>query len=481
MKKQTLYIIITLVVALILGGLLLLLYFTDPARNPDPQDTSYVEEGGTLISRDVATVVSLKVKNPEADFTIVRDPEAEAEDSTDTLHYTFEGYEDMGVKSGTLAAAVSNIAQLDYTKEIGEVPDVNIYGLDGSFTAVATFEDGSTEEVTFGITPGESTGRYVLYKGKVYICAINSLFMTGMETNLGNLSWTINPYEDGDGNYYNYLNSFSISGTNFEKDIEIVFDSERYDYVMTKPVAAVASTELMESIAQSLAYVETRSVAAVNPDEAKLAELGITDPYCDLNFMLNGNAHRITLGGQSSPGFRYACIDGDTSVVYTLSDVYYSSWADTTETKLRDGYVYLKMIYDVNKITIETQDKSAVIEITREVNEDLSTEGSITYNYFAKLNGKDVEYDKNVNNFYTEIIGIPFVNMTELEITGEPVVTVKYGEYDSDKETVLEFYKAKDQESRIVALLDGEYSATVRDTSIEDFLTAFDTFLANNK
>lgn len=481
MKKQTLYIIITLVVALVLGGLLLVLFFTDPARNPSEAETSVVEEGGTLISRDVASLVSLEVKNPSSQFTVVRDPEAEAEDTTGTLHYTITGYEDMGVKSGTLAAAVQNVALLEYTKEIGEVADISIYGFDGSYTATATFEDGSTESLEFGITPGESTGRYVLYKGKVYICSVNSLFMTEMEKQLGNVSWTVDSYQDEDGNYYNYLNSFIISGKNFENEIEINFDPERFDYIMTKPVSAVAGIELMESIAQTLAYVETTSVVAVNPDEAKLAELGITEPYCDLSFMLNGNAHRITLGNQSTPGYRYACLDGDMSVVFTLSDIYYGTWADTTETKLRDGYVYLKMIYDVNKITLETADKKAVIDITREVDEELSTEDSVSYKYFAKLDGKEIGYDKNVNTFYTEIIGIPFVNMNELEPEGEAILTVKYGEYDSEEETVLEFYKAKDQESRIVAYLNGQYSATVRDTSITDFLAAFDEFLANNK
>ena len=481
MKKQTLYIIITLVVALVLGGLLAVLFFTDPARNPDKEDVSYVEEGGTLISRDAAAMVSLKVKNPSSEFTIVRDPEAEAQDTTGTLHYTFEGYEDMGAKSGTLAAAVENIAALKYTKEIGEVQDVNIYGLDGTYTAVATFEDGSTEELVFGITPGESSGRYVLYKGKVYICAINSLFMIEMEKNLGDVSWTINPYQDNEGNYHNYLNTFVISGKNFENEIEINFDSQYYDYVMTKPVAAVAGTDLMESIAQSLSYVETSGVAAVNPDEAKLAEFGLTEPYCDLNFVLNGNAHRITLGNQSNPGFRYAYLDGDKSVVYTLSDVYYGTWADTTETKLRDGYVYLKMIYDVNKITVEANGKTAVIDLTREVNEELTTEGSVTYDYFAKLDGKEIEYNNNVNVFYTDIIGIPFVNMEEMETEGEPVLTVKYKEYDSEAETVLEFYQAKDQDSRIVAFINGKYSATVRDTSIQDFIASFENFLEKNK
>ena len=481
MKKQTLYIIITLVVAVILGGLLLLLYFTDPARTVETDAASTEEEGGVLISHDAAGLVSIKVTNPSSEFTIIRDSAAEAEDDTGTLHYTIEGYEDFGVKSGTLSAAALCFTELSYTKEIGEVADVTVYGLDGSSRAVATFEDGSTEELVFGITPGESSGRYVLYNGKVYICAVNALYMTSLENQLGNLTWTIDPYSDDEGNYYNYLNSFLISGTNFEREIEINFDPDTYDYVMAKPVSAVASIDLMESMATSLAYFETYSVAAVDPDEAKLAELGLVEPYVDMHFMLNGNAHRITLGNQAGAGYRYGYVDGDKSTVYTISETYYSAWADVTETMLRDGYVYLKMIYDIDKITVKTQEKTAVIDISREVNEDLSTDSSISYDYFAKLDGKDVEYSGNVNSFYAEIIGIPFVSMTELEVTGEPVVSITYSEYDSDEDVVIEFYRAKDQENRIVALINGEYSATVRDTSIQDFLTAFDSFLANNE
>lgn len=481
MKKQTIYIIITLVVAVILGGLLLLLYFTDPARDPAENTVSTVEEGGVLITNDPASLVSIKVKNSGGEFTVVRDPEAEAQDETGTLHYTIEGYEEMGVKSGTLAAAATCFTNLEYVKEIGEVEDVTIYGLDGSNTALATFDDGSTEELVFGNIPGETSGRYVLYEGKVYICSVNSLYVTGIETLLGNVSWTIQSYEDEEGNAYNYLNEIILKGKNFEREIRISFDPESYDYIMTEPVAAVAGTEIMEAIAQSLAYFETYSVAAVNPDEDKLAELGFDEPYCEMSFMLNGNAHSITLGDQDTAGYRYGIVDGDKSMVYVISEAYYASWADTSETKLRNGYVYLKMIYDVNKISVEANGKSAVIDISREVNEELSTDNSITYNYSAKLNGKEIEYDNNVNTFYTEIIGIPFVNMNELEITGEPVVTVKYGEYDSEKETVLEFYKAKDQENRIVAYLDGEFSATVRDTSIQDFIAAFESFLAENE
>ena len=66
-------------------------------------------------------------------------------------------------------------------------------------------------------------------------------------------------------------------------------------------------------------------------------------------------------------------------------------------------------------------------------------------------------------------------------VKGEAIVTIKYREYDSEAETVLEFYQAKGQDSRVVAFINGKYSATVRDTSIQDFIASFENFLEKNK
>lgn len=474
MKKQTKYILITLAIAIVLGGVLAALYFTDPARQESSQESSASSAADTtLLTKDESELKSIKVKNTKSEFTILTE-----KNSQDEVTYTIKDYEKFNLKTATLESAAGMFLSLSYTKEIGEVDDLDSYGLNGDVQATATYSDGSEVTIVIGATPGETTGNYILFDGKVYIATINTLYSNPIEEQISTISWTIDQYTDDSGNSFSYLNSIDLKGTNFDREIEMVYDDSESDYLLKKPVEAGGSVTLAESLATTLLTFSTDSVVAVNPTDAKLTEMGFDTPYCDMSFTLNGISHQITLGNKSDTS-RYCYVDGDKTVIYLVANDTTSAWADTNEVKFRDGYILIKMITSVNKLNIDADGKSIQVDFERTKNEDSSTDTQTVYDYTAKLNGKEIEY-KTVTSFYKNVIGIPMVNMQELEKTGDPVITISYNHYDGSPETKLEFYKSKDKDNRYVCYIDGEYSATVRDTSINDFLESFNDFVAAN-
>lgn len=469
MKKQTKYIIITLAILVLLGGVLALLLKTSPSQ--EEGDTSSAESGEklTLISKEENDIESISVKNTEDEFTIVPvDADSEIRD------YTIKGYEKYELTTAEINLASSFFATLPYTKELGKVDDPSSYGLDGSVCVTAKYKDGTETDIQIGMVPGESSGRYILYDGKVYISDISEIFVKSAMSRIQPASWQIQPYADEQGTQYSILNNISLSGTNFERDIKMEYNDDDIEYDLIKPVPAKGSNKKADEVAKALLSFSTSDVVKVEPTEEDIKDMGLADPYCQLDFTVNEISHSITLGNRVDNS-RYCMVNGDKNLVYTVSMETVAPWAESEESQYRDDYILLKMIFDVSKLDITVGDTSCVIDFERTVNEEKSTEEKESYDYTAKVNGKDIEYE-SIKEFYADLISVQTLSIKEMESDSEPVATVVYSHYDGSEDQTLEFYKSKDNDKRYVCYLDGEYTATVRNTSVDQFMEDFKAF-----
>lgn len=473
MKKQTKSIIISLVVVVILGAVLAFLLLNNPDKVTDEKDIESTaaelkDENPLLIENEESNISYIEISNESGTYTVI--PVV----SGDDIVYAIKDLETTAqVNTSMLANAASVFTKLEMKKEIGETDDLAQYGLDGSAKAVCKYKDGTEVELLIGTTPGESSGRYVYYDGKVYICTVNSLFVSGVEKLMVSASWEIESLTDERGNPYNQLDYVELTGSNYERDIAMHYDDDEVDFLLTSPVNCIGSVTMAENLSTALGAFSTNGTEKINPTDEELEAYGILSPFADAKFSINGEEHEICLGSRCDNG-RYCTVNGDNTVVYTVSDSLYTSWTDYTEINFRDGFVQLRPIYAVNAYDVTVGDKTIEATFSREPKDDN------TYDYSAKLYGKDIEYE-TVRKFYASTIGIPLLNMAELEKEGEPVITIHYSYYDgSDKATTVEYYKTKDADNRYVAYLDGSYTATVRDTSVQEYLDSFDAFVEAN-
>ena len=91
--------------------------------------------------------------------------------------FTFKGWEDEDVNLSEALSAARTFYTLYSVKEIGEVEDLSEYGLNGDGTIKAEVEylDGTKDTIIVGSAAGESSGRYALIDGKVYIAAFSEV------------------------------------------------------------------------------------------------------------------------------------------------------------------------------------------------------------------------------------------------------------------------------------------------------------------
>lgn len=486
MKKTTKYVIITAAIALVLGGILAVLYFTDPAKTEEESSSSSTSSAAeqSLLKRNASELKSITVKGENADFTILaKEEEASSESSESSsssesepqMVYSVEGYEDYDMKQSNLKSAAGNFTNLTYIKELGEVENLSEYGLDNGTVATATYSDGTSETFTVGREPGETAGRYILYKGKVYVSAVNQVYYTPLEEQINPVSWSITDVTDEDGNTYSNLDKFIISGEKYPRKVEMYFDEDSFDYSVTEPIKSGGSMTYATTLMDALKEFNAGTIVKTEATEEDLKEYGFETPYADMTFAINGEEHSIVVGAKEGND-RYIYVDGNKKIIYKIANNTLAPWADADETKFRDGYVNILMITKVNKITVEGKSGKTVIDLSRTVNEEKSTENQTSYDYTAKRDGVDIVY-KNITKFYSNLISIPILNMQETATTGEALFKITYGYYDGSPETKMEFFQSAESEDRYIVKIDGEYNSTIRKSSIDAVEKALADFI----
>lgn len=483
MKKTTKYIIVTLAVVVVLGAVGAFLFFTDPANQAaeESSSTSSSAEERVLIKRTASELQSIRVQGENADFTLLaKEEEATGESSASSesepaMVYSIEGYEGYDFKQANLKAAARNFADLTYVKDLGEISDLEQYGLIDGTVATATYKDGTTETFMVGVEPGETAGRYILYKGRVYVSSINQVYYSTLEEQITPVSWTIEDVTDEDGNTASTLDMFKIVGEKYPRAVELVYDPKSFDYIMNAPIPSGGSISFSNDLIEVLRSFNAGTVVKIKATEEDLKAYGFDDPYAEMSFTINGETHSITVGAKNGSN-RYIYVDGNRNVIYEIANSSLSTWADAGEAKFRDGYVNILMITKVNKITVEGPSGKTVIDLARTVNEEKTTDTVTSYDYTAKRDGVDIVY-KNITKFYSNLISIPILNMEEAPTTGQPVFTITYGYYDGSPETTMEFYQSAESEDRYIARINGIYNSTVRKSSIDSVDKALAAFI----
>ncbi len=488
MKKTAKYILITVVVLLALVGGIVVLYFTDPARQPVEEESSEYAEAVYIIDDEEENIESVEISGPNGDYTIVQneieleleetdDEEEEAEPVYELL-YSYEGYENYTINYEELDSSTRGLVYLRSSREIGpadEIEDLADFGLDkdSATTMTVNFDDGNVVELNVGVASSGTIGRYVEVDGVVHIANINDMFFEDFIDLVLPYSYVSTPTVET----YSIIEYLKLSGTGFDEPIELYYDAPTYKYMMSTPLATEAGITVMDTLTGALESFTSGEVVKIDVTEEDIEDYGLNEPFATMEYSVNGDEHTLSVSEQYGTD-RYLIADNNTTIIYRVKASDVEIWAEATVEDLRSTTVYLPAIMNCDDFNIKTSDVDLKVDMSRAVNEDTSTDAQVIYKYSGTVDGKEIEYD-NITGLYMAIISIASFSYEPLEHEEEPTVTFTFNYYDDFQNggtDVLEYFDAG--EDRYVAYINGEYTSTVRASSIEDkFLTSLDTFL----
>ncbi len=470
MSNTKKYIGICLALLVLMGGGLYFILLIPESNEDDPvYDSGTYEENVTtdILIMDISLLESVGFENEYGQFEIlVSQDEETADDGSLLYNYTVKDYEDFAHNEIMLESAVERASNLVANRVLGELEDLEPYGLsEPRATISVNLKDGTSHTLYLGDEAADTDGMYVLYNEQVYICDMNTAFLNPIEASGDPYHLVIEDLENEDGSTYSQLEEMSLSGSYYEEVINIVYDNDAGTYLIDSHGSVQANATEMENIASSLSNISASAVEKYNPTEEELLEYGLRDVYQRLEFILNGETHSINLSKENEDGSYYMYADDDKTVIYTVPDTVVGTWNDKDYLSLRSDYVFLPAVSDVLELYIDINGKVADVKIDRTEVESASTDEQTAYQYSAKVNGEEILYD-NFTAFYLELISVPVLNDEELEYGETPIISVNFVYHDgtSDK---LEFFTSLENEGRAVAVLNGEYLITVRSEDLD--------------
>lgn len=473
MKKNLKYILIMLLVLLVLGGAaaLLLLPQGGGEDSSSAVGSSSAVENETITNRETADVKAVTVENASGSFVLVPDGE----------EFTLQGYESYPINRSTVRNTVDQLVSLQVARNLGEQSSLEDFGLSGTecVNVELQYKDGSSDKLVLGATPGETTGRYVLKDGKVYVGlgVADQLYGDGFgyfSSSLYSIPNRTEETTDDEGNTESkeaedILYRLKLTGTQFPEPIELGYDKKAVSqYLISTPIVAESGNTAMTTVMDDLKALEQADgVVAAGLDDGLLAKYGLQEPAAVAEFDLNSETHTVSVSAVQEDGTRYLLLD-DNDLVYQVQDSAVSSWAAADLLTLRQGYIWLANIMQVQQTTITVEgDMAYAFTTTREKDEERSTDETPYYNLTVKnAAGQTLDYE-TYQDFYQDLLAVAVMSEEQPETTGSLVCEVEYQYFDGGKDTVR-FYSSG--EGRCVAELNGAFNGIVRSSDLTKLL-----------
>ncbi len=485
MSKTKQYIFILVAVLAVLGAALYFILQTPEVVEDTFVDSGTYEELETtqILDIDLSRIASVSVKNEVDEFNILvseevltQEVDGETVESVE-YNYTIEGYESFHLNEIMLETAVTGLSVFTSNKELGEVEDLSLYGLEpAKSTITMTLTDGTVLELLMGDTAGETSGSYVLYEGNVYIADMNTSFLNSVESCGVNYQVDIVSYETEDGTAYDQIEKLAISGTAFETPIDIAYDEEKMEYLMISHKGEEVSLSAMDEYLSTFLSMASSTVERYNPSDEELEVYGLLNPVATVNFTINGVDYSVSLGNKSDSGAYYMYEEDNKTAIYTLPATTAEQFINTDYLSLRSTYVYLPQIEDVSALSIDMDGVKSEITIESEISEELSTETQTAYEHTVTLNGEEIIY-QNLTAFYLDIISVPVLNAEQSSYGDTPRIKIEFTYLDGSVD-ILEYYVSQEDASRAIAVLNGEYYITARTEDVEKLIETYEEFVS---
>lgn len=529
LSKTTKTVIIAAAVLLALGAVLLALVMTSPKEDAgsgksdvsgqsgtsEPSGTSGTAESGdsstasqadekvTINSYEQENVLKLEVVNQTGSFSFdrasreVSSTDDDGNVSTSTQYYwTSPELDGISRNDSTIGAFVRSMAGLSASSMVEEnAADLEKYGLAEPLSDVRmTFDDGSTNEVLFGIrNPAATNYVYCCVKGSNDVMQV-SYYSTGSAfydiKDFVSLVLT----DSYDANNPQELEYLTIERKDLSEPVEIEYmfdvaaEAEDEDSVVTtfnshritSPITAELDTTSGQTICYGLYALSAASCQYIDPTDENIAQTGLDDPYCRISFKYGGKARVLLLGNEiressddsdgeslSSVTGYYAMFEGD-RLIYAISTSN-APWYTFKVQDIMSRRPISPYIYTVDKLTVTTPDGEYVFTVDGDSDEH-------TFYY----NGEALD-DSNFKSFYQHLITSMGEELFFEEADYEPYIKVQFDYREEYYDTygrssdVLEFYKSDDRKS--IVRVNGDVLYKVRQVYTDRLLSNLDALL----
>ena len=529
LSKTTKTVIIAAAVLLVLGAVLLVLVMTSPkedagsgnsdvsgqsgtsessgtsgtAESGDSSTASQADEKVTINSYEQENVLKLEVVNQTGRFSFdrasreVSSTDDDGNVSTSTQYYwTSPELDGISRNDSTIGAFVRSMAGLSASSMVEEnAADLEKYGLAEPLSDVRmTFDDGSTNEVLFGIrNPAAANYVYCCVKGSNDVMQV-SYYSTGSAfydiKDFVSLVLT----DSYDANNPQELEYLTIERKDLSEPVEIEYmfdvaaEAEDEDSVVTtfnshritSPITAELDTTSGQTICYGLYALSAASCQYIDPTDEDIAQTGLDDPYCRISFKYGGKARVLLLGNEiressddsdgeslSSVTGYYAMFEGD-RLIYAISTSN-APWYTFKVQDIMSRRPISPYIYTVDKLTVTTPDGEYVFTVDGDSDEH-------TFYY----NGEALD-DSNFKSFYQHLITSMGEELFFEEADYEPYIKVQFDYREEYYDTygrssdVLEFYKSDDRKS--IVRVNGDVLYKVRQVYTDRLLSNLDALL----
>lgn len=470
-KKRVLPLIVTLCVALVLGGGVAAAYFGGLF---DAEETSEVSEETSEVllpsladysETGVSAIKKITVKNETGTYSLVPNQDGAM---------AVEGYGELPRD----ASAVENLL-VQYTAVtpdlvIAESPtdeQLAACGLDKPTISVKTqYTDGKTLTVVYGrLATGADAGYYGmvpngdtiwLFREDYYQAAMNDKTYY-----IGKTLITAPTPLESDTVGAAKLKEMTLSGGGRFDDVKLRYvkpsDGPSIQlcgkYVVEKPYSHPADNDVVGEWDTSLCGLYGATVEAIHPtaDELKAFGLGDACTVAKLTFGVyaatdeEGNAlekptwynevpYTISLGNRTDDGTYYAMVDG-VDIVYTVNAVTVP-WATLDYEDLVNKSLFLRYITELSMINTAIDGELYTLKLTHGTQKDES--GTETATLKATLNGKEVP-EGNVRALYEAMMSVKRVAAAtdaEVDTAGNPALGIELILLSGDRGESFSFY-----------------------------------------
>lgn len=459
-----------LAVLVVIGIIAALLVLTQPKDEKQGSQSPILENLPAtilVINMKNEDVQSIKVENTFGEYTVV---------ASENDNYTLKNLDKANVNSAALSSLVSSVFPLIATNEIATYNNLEDFGLDGmgQATVTLTYEDASTDKLVIGLSSPSSGGTYILKDKSIYIVKdFSTLFFQSeldfVETSLINIADS--EETDAEGNALagaDRINSLTLSGTNFAKEISIIENDNNLSGAppnkIILPIKADVNASSFVDIVTDLKTVNALKAVKVVENEDDFVNYGLENPYAKAEYTLNGESHVVKVSAQNESGMHYITAD-DMNVIYEISSAAVSSWCNADLMGIRASYLLLADIYNVQSLTFKKGENTVSYEINREIDESQSTDKSKRYFIRVIQKGKAVSFENEYKPLFLNMLSMEVVSSDNAEYAKEATYNIEL-RYFENEPTNINFYETEDGYAFEV---NGEYSGLLHKQTVEDF------------
>lgn len=396
--------------------------------------------------------------------TVTKDSQNNETKTTEWILAEPAGFEGDSSAISDIASSLRNMYADKVIEE--DASDLSIYGLDKPSLITAVLKDGSEKTFELGNDTPTRDYSYVKIKGENKVYTVDS--------------YTIGKLRIKDDKVRNKqlfdFKTDDILNITMEKKGQPFFSVQKESdkiWKMTAPISANADLGSVNTIAEALPGLTVSQFVENNP--ADLAKYGLQVPKYAFELKTSTQVKKIYLGNEDPKNNAiYARMEGTTGV-FTVSSSSLT-FLDKPLTEIVDSLLCLVDIKDVNKLTIDIDGRTDVMDI------QIDGDGDDAKEVF-KINGKDVSNVKNeqgdvyFKKLYQTIIGI-FVSGIDADgkPEGKADVTVTYYIKTAPGTIKLEFIP-KDT-LNYYAVKNGEYTGlTVAKREMNKYRDAYKTMM----